>query len=75
MYYVYILYSEGYDKYYRGYSEDPYRRLEEHNLGMSRYTSHYLPWELVHLESYEYKTEALKREKVLKKYSKYLFKF
>ncbi len=70
MFRVYIIYSIGYDKYYRDYSKNPKNRLAEHNAGESRYTRQYIPWELVYVQSYRTKTEALKREKVLKKYSK-----
>ncbi len=71
---VYIIYTEKHDKYYRGYSINPFRRLEQHNNGESKYTSNYAPWRLVYIQSYESKAEALKREKALKKYSKYQLK-
>ena len=69
-YYVYIIYSEKFDKYYRGYTSNPEKRLEEHNSGLTRYSSKYKPWKLVYLEEYGTKKEALIREKKLKKYSK-----
>jgi len=31
MFYIYILYSVSSDKFYVGYTNDPYRRLIEHN--------------------------------------------
>lgn len=68
--YVYIIYSLSSDKYYKGYSLSPEKRLEQHNNGESRYTKNFTPWKLVYLESFVTKTEALKREKSLKKYSK-----
>ncbi len=70
MYYVYIIYSKEKDCYYKGFSENPIKRLEQHNNGESRYTSKYNDWELFHLEIYLSKKEALIREKSLKKYSK-----
>ena len=70
MHYVYIIYAIDDDKYYKGYSTRPYSRLEEHNLGLSRYTKHFRPWELVYIKSYDTKREALTRERSLKKYSK-----
>jgi len=39
MYYVYIIYSVAQDLYYKGYTENLFRRLLEHNEGQSRYTS------------------------------------
>ncbi|MCB8994752.1 MAG: GIY-YIG nuclease family protein [Bacteroidales bacterium] len=32
MFYIYILYSAKYDKYYVGHTDNVPRRLEEHNL-------------------------------------------
>ncbi|UTW66567.1 GIY-YIG nuclease family protein [bacterium SCSIO 12643] len=69
-YYVYIIRSISTGKFYKGYSLSPYNRLKQHNNGESRYTQHFCPWELVFIQSFDSKTEALKREKVLKKYSK-----
>jgi putative endonuclease len=47
MFYIYILYSPGADKYYVGHTDDVDRRLQEHNeLSDQSYTSKYRPWEL-----------------------------
>ena len=70
MHFVYIIYSSTFDKFYKGYSVDPYQRLLQHNNQESRYTRQFTPWELVFIQSYDTKTEALKREIALKKYSK-----
>mgnify|MGYP001007012685 CR=1 FL=1 len=69
-YFVYIIYSSSGDCYYRGFSENPINRLEQHKTGQSRYTSKFTDWKLVFVESFDTKREALIREKVLKKYSK-----
>lgn len=69
-YFVYIIYSSTGDCYYREFSENPINRLEQHRTGQSRYTSKFTDWELVFIESFDTKREALIREKVLKKYSK-----
>ncbi|UTW66588.1 GIY-YIG nuclease family protein [bacterium SCSIO 12643] len=68
--YVYIIQSISTGKFYKGYSLAPYDRLKQHNNGESRYTQHFCPWELVFIQSFDSKTKALIREKVLKKYSK-----
>jgi putative endonuclease len=70
MYYVYIIYSASTGKYYKGYTTSPEKRLEQHNSGESRYTRHFVPWVLVYVEIFDEKTEALKREISIKKYSK-----
>lgn len=64
--FVYILQSEKDGTYYKGYSTDYKRRLEDHNLGLSQYTSTKIPWKLVYVEVCADKTSALKREKQLK---------
>ncbi|MBI1835871.1 MAG: GIY-YIG nuclease family protein [Flavobacteriia bacterium] len=69
-FYTYIIYSKVFDKYYKGFSTNPKQRLVQHNLGESKYTSNFRPWELVHIETFTTKKEALIREKKLKKYSK-----
>ena len=70
MFYVYVIYSSEGDCYYRGFSENPLNRLDQHNSGWSTYTRKHDDWSLIHLEIYEFKREALIREKALKKYSK-----
>ena len=67
VYFVYILQSEADNTYYIGYTTDLERRLEEHNSGLTRYTSKKRPWTLVYVEEFENKTDALKRERFLKK--------
>ena len=45
MFYIYILYSPGTDKFYVGYTNDIERRLQEHNeLSDNSFTSKYRPW-------------------------------
>jgi putative endonuclease len=68
-FYVYIIQSQKDGSYYKGFTEDPVLRLQRHNMGESSYTRTKMPWKLLHLEKFLTKTEALKREKVLKKYS------
>ena len=67
MHYTYILKSKIIDKYYIGSTDNPQRRLILHNEGHSVSTKAYIPWDLVYLETFATKTEALKREKHLKK--------
>jgi putative endonuclease len=69
LYYVYIIKSIRDGTYYKGFSEDPYKRLIQHNNKESRYTSLKTLWQLVFIQSFYAKTDALKRERSLKKYS------
>lgn len=66
MFFVYIIYSEGFDVYYKGITEDPARRLSEHNEDKSRYTAGKGPWKIVYLNNFIDKREALIEEKRLK---------
>jgi len=68
-YSVYILQSEVDGSYYKGFTENYKQRLDEHNAGLSQYTNTKKPWKLVYLEFFQSKSEALIREKNLKKYS------
>jgi putative endonuclease len=60
--YVYVL-SCANGELYTGYTIDPNRRLRLHNLGIaSKFTRARLPVRLVHLEKFQTKSQALKRE-------------
>ena len=45
-YFVYVLYSEGYDRFYIGQSDDVDVRLIQHNSGFEPSTAPYRPWTL-----------------------------
>ncbi len=68
MHYVYIIQSLKDQSFYKGYSLDPQKRLIYHNLGRSRYTSSKTPWKLVAIFEFDTKSEALIKERKLKKY-------
>ncbi|MBU0646052.1 GIY-YIG nuclease family protein [Patescibacteria group bacterium] len=67
MYYLYIIESIECGRWYIGISENPERRLREHNSGKTRSTKPYQPYRLVYSEEYKTKTEARKRELQIKK--------
>ncbi|MBT8306813.1 MAG: GIY-YIG nuclease family protein [Maribacter sp.] len=66
MFFVYVLYSDGFDRYYVGFSQNADIRLKEHNGGQNKSTKPYIPWRLVHSEEYKTRIEARTREKYLK---------
>jgi putative endonuclease len=66
MFYVYIIYSERFDVYYKGITEDPARRLSEHNEDKSRYTAGKGHWEIVYLNNFTDKRDALIEERRIK---------
>jgi len=65
-FYTYVLYSAKVNKIYIGQSSNLEKRLWEHNNGLSKYTKRYIPWEIIYKETFESRTEAMKREKELK---------
>jgi putative endonuclease len=67
MFYVYILKSQSLGVFYKGITEDPEKRLWEHNNELSRYTKDKGPWEMLYLVMYESKKQALIEEKRIKK--------
>jgi putative endonuclease len=69
MFYVYILYSESAGIYYIGYTDDPERRLFEHNNNPDNtFTSKYRPWEIFFKHPIsERRSEASRIERYLKK--------
>ena len=79
-FYIYIIYSERYDKFYIGQTQDFTTRLKRHNSGIEKFTSPFLPWitrcviekttrgEAMVLER---KLKNLNREKLLKFIDKY----
>ncbi|MDY4796962.1 MAG: GIY-YIG nuclease family protein [Floccifex porci] len=70
MYYVYIL--ECYDKsLYTGYTNHLEKRIKAHNEGKgAKYTKGRRPVSLVYFETFQTKSEALKREYAIKQFSR-----
>jgi putative endonuclease len=66
MYILYILYSESFNRFYVGYTNDLKRRLSEHNRKKGKFTDAGIPWILVHSESFSKKKDAMNREKFIK---------
>ncbi len=67
MYFVYILVCSD-DSLYCGYTNDLEARLAAHNSGKgAKYTKSRIPVQMVYHESFETKSEALKREAAIKK--------
>ena len=77
MYYVYILYSKDFNRYYVGHCEDIDIRLKRHNNRGVPSTKPFVPWALVYNEVFATRAEAANREKEIKnkksrKYIEYL---
>lgn len=69
MFYIYIIYSETADKYYTGYSENPWIRIIQHNENdTDKYTGKYDNWKLVAVfETSSDRGETMIIEKFIKK--------
>lgn len=66
-YYVYMLRCQN-GHFYTGSTNDLEKRLRTHNEGKgARYTRSFRPCVLVYYETFDQKTDALKREAALKK--------
>ena len=66
-YVVYILKSLSSDKHYVGYTQNLISRFKSHNeLGKKGFTTRYRPWQVIYVEFYTTKKQAMNREKFLK---------
>ena len=69
-YHVYILQSQSTGRYYIGHTDDPARRVRQHNdptYHGSKTTKRFQgPWELVYRETSESRSSAMLREKEIK---------
>ena len=65
-YYIYLLESLTDGIWYVGLSENPDKRLKQHNQGKSKFTKGHLPWRLLYKE----KIGNLKEARIKEKYYK-----
>ena len=67
MFYAYVIVSNSKGlRFYVGMSEDPEKRLKEHNSGKTKSTKSFTPWQIFFVEKFTTRDEARKREKFLK---------
>ncbi|WP_396603072.1 GIY-YIG nuclease family protein [Algibacter sp. R77976] len=66
--YVYILYSVSLNRYYVGSSEDVQSRLGKHLENHKGFTGKAKDWVLKYTETYNSKSESIKRELQIKKW-------
>ena len=71
MYYVYILSNPHHTVFYTGFTNDLGRRVEEHKLKVAPgFTNKYNCEKLLYFEEFTDRSEALIREKQIKKYTR-----
>ena len=66
MFYAYILKSAKTGRRYVGSCQDFEDRLRRHNNGESKATRHGIPWTVVHVEKFETRAAAMKKESYYK---------
>jgi len=66
-YYVYVLRSEKDGSFYIGHTADLEERIKRHNDGKSSYTKAKAPWKLIYQEVFPARSEAMKREREIKR--------
>ncbi len=66
VYGVYIIQSQKNNRFYIGQTKDINDRLKRHNNGESLATKSGIPWKLIHLEKFDNRPKAVKRERYLK---------
>ncbi|MGB5693512.1 MAG: GIY-YIG nuclease family protein [Flavobacteriaceae bacterium] len=68
-FFVYILYSSKYDRYYKGQTSSLARRFHRHQNGKEKYTAPGRPWKLIWYTTKFTRTEAKELEIKLKNMS------
>jgi len=69
-FFVYILYSTGFDKFYIGQTKEIRNRLDRHNAGTEKATKPYRPWNLMWVTEKSSRAEVMQLERKLKNLSK-----
>jgi putative endonuclease len=69
-FFVYIIYSEKLDLFYRGQTNNLSDRLTRHNNGDEKFTQKGTPWRLIWSTNKESRSESLKLETKLKNLSR-----
>jgi putative endonuclease len=68
LYFVYILYSLSFDRYYIGSTENIEERLKKHLANHKGFSGKAKDWKIKYKEEFGNKAEALNREKQLKQW-------
>ena len=66
MFFTYILYSNLFDKYYIGQTNEVKQRLKRHNSGQVKSTKPYKPWRLILVIEKTSRSDAMILERKLK---------
>jgi putative endonuclease len=67
MFYTYLIYSKSHRIFYKGFTTDVIKRVEQHIHSKTKYTRIANDWKLVFVKSHPSKKEALEHERLLKR--------
>jgi putative endonuclease len=73
VYFVYILYSPSFDRFYIGQTQDMENRLKRHSSGIEKATAPFSPWELKLTIKKNTRGEAMILERKLKNLVKHKY--
>jgi putative endonuclease len=59
MFFTYILYSEKFDRFYIGQTNDLIKRILRHNNGYVHSTKAFKPWKIVYFKEFETRADSL----------------
>ena len=66
MFYVYVLYSQGQNILYKGFTHNLKKRVKQHQDGLVKSTKHIKDWKLVYYQAFVNETDARREEIFLK---------
>jgi putative endonuclease len=65
-YFFYIIYSNQFNRYYIGHTNNLKKRIRKHNTNHKGYTGVANDWQVVYSEVYQTKSDAYRREREVK---------
>ena len=65
-YFVYVLKSKNFNKFYVGHTENLNKRLKEHNRGKTKSIKSFIPYDIIYYELFDLRLDARNREKYFK---------
>ena len=68
MYYVYVLRIKKSGRYYIGQTQNLFKRLEKHSRGKTKSMKNRGSFDVVYVEKYSSRADAMRREKEIKRY-------
>ncbi|NCB08931.1 MAG: GIY-YIG nuclease family protein [Bacteroidia bacterium] len=67
--FTYLLYSNNHNRFYKGHCQSPEERLRQHNHGFTKSTKPLIPCEVVYLEEFQHREEAINRKRIYREHT------